>query len=169
MVTIVTFTSTTIYCSRKENITVNATLPSSPSLKPTVSTMNTSTVSTINTSTVSTMNITTVLPEKAGFSKQLEYYSSKIYRNGSEGLYEKCTLVIQTFRLDIFMSQVIQHYCRMHKHFQKILVITNNKIRRFIDIIPHCFVKIEFVKLLGHKFTSRFKPRKEIETDCKLI
>ena len=101
----------------------------------------------------------------------LDYYSSKIFHQ--ESVYEKesCTMIMLTYRRLKTLPKLLSHYCKA-KHLHKILVIWNDvgsEVPQNIrNLVNECEVPLQFIQEKENKLTNRFKPRPEIETECKL-
>ena len=104
--------------------------------------------------------------------EHLQKYVLKIFQPKVDVAVEEFTMIMLTYKRVKMLSKLISHYCSA-KRLQKILVIWND-----VDsVIPHhilelnnsCQTRLEFVQEKENKLTNRFKPRPQIETDCKLL
>ena len=107
------------------------------------------------------------LPEYIdGYAKQMFVEQS---RNPS--LDNICTMVMLTYKRERLLTFLLNHYCKV-KSLHKIIVIWNEVDRRIPDdvlvIREDCLVDLLFIQAKVNKLTNRFRPRPEIETDCKL-
>ena len=70
------------------------------------------------------------------------------------------------------LPKLLLHYCRA-KSLRKILVIWNDVESQIpqdiLNLANKCQVSLEFIREKENRLTNRFKPRPEIETECKLL
>lgn len=103
--------------------------------------------------------------------KHLEKYALKIFHPVSDVDNEEFTMIMLTYKRVKMLSQLITHYCGIKK-LHKLLVIWNDVDsaipQSILDLTQTCQTRLEFVKEKENKLTNRFKPRSEIETECKL-
>ena len=82
-----------------------------------------------------------------------------------------CTMVMLTYNREDLLLSLLNHYCKV-KSLHKILVIWNNVNKgipnNIIEIRETCATALQFIREKENKLTNRFKPRPEIETECKL-
>lgn len=102
----------------------------------------------------------------------LEKYVLEIFQPKVDVELEGFTMILLTYKRVKMLSQLLSHYCKVKK-LKKILVIWND-----VDsAIPHhilkqnnsCQTRLEFIQEKENKLTNRFKPRQQIETDCKFL
>ena len=102
--------------------------------------------------------------------KHLQRYALEIFQPKVDVDIEEFTMVMLTYKRVKMLSQLIKHYCGT-KHLHKILVIWNDvgtAIPQYIlDLTNSCQTRLEFIQEKENKLTNRFKPRPEIETECK--
>lgn len=111
------------------------------------------------------------------YAKRLLYYSSQIesvdsnFSRHSEAK-ENCTVVLLTYKRTSSLQKVLNHYCKI-PIVQRIVVVWNDVTEDIPSPIrawtSRCMANLIFVKSRKNKLTNRYKPRKEIETDCKLL
>lgn len=103
--------------------------------------------------------------------KHLQNYVSKIFQPKFDVENEEFTMIMLTYKRVKMLSQLITHYCGI-KRLHKLLVIWNDVDsaipQSILDLTHTCHTRLEFVKEKENKLTNRFKPRSEIETECKL-
>ena len=102
----------------------------------------------------------------------LQKYVQEIFQPKVDVELEGFTMIMLTYKRVKMLSQLIKHYCNVKK-LTKILVVWND-----VDsAIPHhilelnnsCQTRLEFIQEKENKLTNRFKPRQQIETDCKFL
>jgi hypothetical protein len=102
----------------------------------------------------------------------IQKYVQEIFRPKVDIELEGFTMILLTYKRVKMLSRLLSHYCQVKK-LKKILVIWND-----VDsAIPHhilelnnsCQTRLEFVQEKENKLTNRFKPRQQIETDCKFL
>lgn len=103
----------------------------------------------------------------------LSRYAAKIFSKPETDLEkEKFTIVMTTYKRNVILQKVLNHYCKT-PHLDKIIVIWNNigtPVPGFLlNISTSCAVPLKFIKETENKLTRRFKPRPEIETDCTYV
>ena len=117
------------------------------------------------------VNTTTNLYTYTVVPKHLQNYVSKIFQPKFDVDNEEFTMIMLTYKRVKMLSQLITHYCGI-KRLHKLLVIWNDVDsaipQSILDLIQTCRTRLEFVKEKENKLTNRFKPRSEIETECKL-
>ena len=100
----------------------------------------------------------------------LQKYVSKIFRPEKHDDSEEFTMIMLTYKRVSMLSRLIKHYCGAKK-LHKILVIWNNVDeaipQHILDLTHTCQTRLEFIQEKENKLTNRFKPRPEIETECK--
>ena len=83
---------------------------------------------------------------------------------------EKFTIVMSTYKRTGILHKVLKHYCKTPS-LDKIVVIWNNVgipvPGSLLNISDSCEVPLKFIEEAENKLTNRFKPRPEIETQCK--
>jgi hypothetical protein len=82
-----------------------------------------------------------------------------------------CTMVMLTYNREKILKFLLNHYCKV-RSLHKIIVIWNNVNKSIPDDIlgvkeKRCFPDLLFIQEKENKLTNRFKPRPEIETNCK--
>ena len=90
---------------------------------------------------------------------------------GAGSLNSKCTMVMLTYNREKILKFLLSHYCKV-RSLHKIIVIWNNVNKSIPDDIldikeKKCFPDLLFIQEKENKLTNRFKPRPEIETNCK--
>ena len=100
-----------------------------------------------------------------------EFYFSKIFRfKTKDDEREKFTIIMMTYKREKVLPDLLLHYCKI-KNLHKILVIWNDVDApipsNILKVANECQVTLQFIKETENKVTNRFKPRPEIETDCK--
>ena len=90
---------------------------------------------------------------------------------GSRSLDSMCTLVMLTYNREKILKFLLNHYCKV-RSLHKIIVIWNNVNKSIPDDVlevkeKRCFPDLLFIQEKENKLTNRFKPRPEIETNCK--
>ena len=102
----------------------------------------------------------------------LQKYVQEIFQPKVDIELEGFTMILLTYKRVKMLSRLLLHYCKVKK-LKKILVVWND-----VDsAIPHhilelnnsCQTRLEFIKEKENKLTNRFKPRPQIETDCKFF
>lgn len=100
----------------------------------------------------------------------LDYYKSSILEVPKEE--EKFTMILMTYKRVKTLPALLLHYCET-KFLSKIIVIWNDigsEIpQNILDVNKTCRVRVVFIKETNNSMNNRFKPRKEIETQCKLL
>lgn len=107
-----------------------------------------------------------VLPE------YLDRYTRQILSVKDPSFASMCTMVMLTYDREDLLFSLLNHYCKV-KSLHKILVIWNNVNKsipnNIIEIRDTCTTDLLFIQERENKLTNRFKPRREIETECELI
>ena len=90
---------------------------------------------------------------------------------GPGSLNSMCTMVMLTYNREKILKFLLSHYCKV-KSLHKIIVIWNNVNKSIPDDLLEvkekvCFPDLLFIREKENKLTNRFKPRPEIETNCK--
>ena len=101
----------------------------------------------------------------------LDLYFSKIFRyKPKDDEREKFTIIMMTYKREKVLPDLLLHYCKI-KNLHKILVIWNDVDiqipSNILKLVNECQITLQFIKETENKVTNRFKPRPEIETDCK--
>ena len=101
----------------------------------------------------------------------LRRYAAKVFDNIHTDLEnEKFTIVMSTYKRTGILHGVLKHYCKTPS-LDKIIVIWNNVgipvPASLLNISYSCEVPLKFIEEAENKLTNRFKPRPEIETQCK--
>ena len=101
----------------------------------------------------------------------LDPYFSKIFRyKPKDDKREKFTIIMMTYKREKVLPDLLLHYCKI-KNLHKILVIWNDVGTQIpsniLKVANECQAALQFIKETENKVTNRFKPRPEIETDCK--
>ena len=101
----------------------------------------------------------------------LDLYFSKIFRyKTKDDEREKFTIIMMTYKREKVLPDLLLHYCKI-KNLHKILVIWNDVGTQIpsniLKVANECQAALQFIKETENKVTNRFKPRPEIETDCK--
>ena len=100
----------------------------------------------------------------------LQKYTSEIFHPGIDLEKEKCTMVMLTYKRINTLPDVLKHQCKV-TFLEKILVIWNDVStpvpKRLLDLSKSCETKLQFIREKENRLNNRFKPRPEIETDCK--
>ena len=92
---------------------------------------------------------------------------------GADSLDSMCTMVMLTYNRETVLKFLLSHYCKV-RSLHKIIVIWNN-VNKSIpnDVLElrekKCIPDLLFIQEKENKLTNRFKPRPEIETNCKFI
>ena len=103
----------------------------------------------------------------------LARYVSQIFHQQSV-LYEKenFTMIMLTYKRMKVLPRLLLHYCKA-KRLHKILVIWNDVgtpiPSNILNLVNECEVILQFIREKENKLTNRFKPRAEIETECKSL
>ena len=102
---------------------------------------------------------------------RLDRYFSKIFRyKPKDDEREEFTIIMMTYKREKVLPDLLLHYCKI-KNLHKILVIWNDVGTQIpgniLKVANECQVTLQFIKETENKVTNRFKPRPEIETDCK--
>lgn len=100
-------------------------------------------------------------------------YAHEIFVQSSDpSLAKMCTMVMLTYRRDKMLTFLLNHYCKV-RSLHKFIVIWNDVDRSIpddiLDMKDNCVTDLLFIREKENKLTNRFKPRPEIETDCKLL
>ena len=100
-------------------------------------------------------------------------YAREIFvQSRDPSLAKMCTMVMLTYRRVKVLMFLLNHYCKV-KSLHKIIVIWNDVDRSIpddvLDMKDNCVTDLLFIREKENKLTNRFKPRPEIETDCKLL
>ena len=102
--------------------------------------------------------------------KHLVGYTSKVFNQESAYEKEGFTMIMLTYKRVMVLPKLLLHYCKA-KSLRKILVIWNDVESQvpqdILDLANKCQVTLEFIQEKENKLTNRFKPRPEIETECK--
>ena len=101
----------------------------------------------------------------------LDSYFSKIFHyKPKDDEREEFTIIMMTYKREKVLPDLLLHYCKI-KNLHKILVIWNDVGTQIpgniLKVANECQVTLQFIKETENKVTNRFKPRPEIETDCK--
>ena len=100
----------------------------------------------------------------------LALYFSKIFHNKPIDERKEFTIIIMTYKREKVLPDLLLHYCKT-KNLHKILVIWNDVGTQIpesiLNVANECQVALQFIKETENKVTNRFKPRPEIETECK--
>lgn len=100
----------------------------------------------------------------------LARYVSKVFRQESVYGNENFTMILLTYKRTKVLPKLLLHYCKV-KHLHKILVIWNDVDTQIpqdiLALANKCEVTLQFIQEKENKLTNRFKPRPEIETECK--
>lgn len=101
---------------------------------------------------------------------QLARYVTKVFRQDSLNENAKFTMVMLTYKRIKVLPKLLLHYCQV-RQLHKILVIWNDVGAQIpqdiLTLTNKCGVVLQFIKEKENKLTNRFKPRTEIETECK--
>ena len=102
----------------------------------------------------------------------LQKYVQEIFRPKVDIELEGFTMIMLTYKRVKMLSQLIKHYCKVKK-LSKILVVWNDVDsaipRHILELNNSCQTRLEFIQEKENKLTNRFKPRQQIETDCKFL
>ena len=102
--------------------------------------------------------------------EQLVGYMSKIFNQESAHEKEGFTMIMLTYKRVKVLPKLLLHYCKA-KSLRKILVIWNDIESQIpqdiLALAKQCQVTLKFIQEKENKLTNRFKPRPEIETECK--
>ena len=104
----------------------------------------------------------------------IDKYAHEIFvQSRDPSLAKMCTMVMLTYRRDRVLTFLLNHYCKV-RSLHKIIVIWNDVDRSIpddiLDVKDNCVMTdLLFIREKENKLTNRFKPRPEIETDCKLL
>lgn len=109
------------------------------------------------------------LPAHAG--KYARQVFAGVSPEGPGSLDSMCTMVMLTYNREKILKFLLNHYCKV-RSLHKIIVIWNNVNKSIPDDIlevkeKRCFPDLLFIREKENKLTNRFKPRPEIETNCK--
>ena len=100
----------------------------------------------------------------------LERYHSNIFTGAVDLEHENFTIVMLTYRRVSVLPKLLLHYCPTPR-LAKIVVIWNDVEREIpegvLNLTSSCRVPLLFLRETENKITNRFKPRPEIQTDCK--
>ncbi len=101
----------------------------------------------------------------------LDLYFSEIFRyKPKDDEREEFTIIMMTYKREKVLPDLLLHYCKI-KNLHKILVIWNDVDTQIpiniLKLANECQVTLQFIEETENKVTNRFKPRPEIETDCK--
>ena len=100
----------------------------------------------------------------------LTHYFSKIFHKQATNEKEEFTIIIMTYKREKVLPKLLLHYCKT-KNLHKILVIWNDVgsfiPQNILSLSNECQVTLQFIQESENKVTNRFKPRPEIETECK--
>ena len=103
-------------------------------------------------------------------SDVLQKYYSEIFRIGIDLKSEKCTMIMLTYKRIKTLPDVLTHYCKV-QFLEKILVIWNDVDtpvpQNLLELSKSCETKLQFIRERENRLSNRFKPRPEIETECK--
>ena len=101
---------------------------------------------------------------------QLARYVTKIFRQDSVNENAKFTMVMLTYKRTKVLPKLLLHYCQV-KQLHKLLVVWNDVGAQIpqdiLALTNKCGVVLQFIQEKENKLTNRFKPRPEIETECK--
>jgi hypothetical protein len=104
-----------------------------------------------------------------GNGMALQYYSSKIFKEGAR---DGCTMVMLTYKREGLLPRILRHYCKVSS-LQRILVVWNDidtpVPQALINSSRACKVDIKFVVSKENRLTNRYLSRPEIETECKFF
>ena len=104
--------------------------------------------------------------------EHLQKYVQEIFHPKVDVELEGFTMILLTYKRVKMLSRLILHYCKVKK-LAKILVVWNdvdNAIpRHVLELNNSCQTRLEFIQEKENKLTNRFKPRQQIETDCKFL
>lgn len=107
----------------------------------------------------------------AEIPNHLQKYALEIFHPKSHSDSEEFTMILLTYKRVKMLSTLIKHYCRTKK-LHKILVIWNDVDstipQQVLNLTDSCQTRLEFIQEKENKLTNRFKPRPQIETECKL-
>ena len=100
----------------------------------------------------------------------LERYHRNIFSGAVDLEHENFTIVMLTYRRVSILAKLLLHYCPTPR-LAKIVVIWNDVEREIpediLNLTSSCRVPLLFLRETENKITNRFKPRPEIQTDCK--
>ena len=106
----------------------------------------------------------------SGLKPHLARYVSQVFHQESVHEKENFTMIMLTYKRLKVLPRLLQHYCKA-KRLHKILVIWNDVDSQIpsdiLEFVNKCEVTLQFIKEKENKLTNRFKPRAEIETECK--
>lgn len=101
---------------------------------------------------------------------QLARYVTAVFRQEAVDESAKFTMVMLTYKRIKVLPKLLLHYCQV-KHLHKILVIWNDVgtqiPQNIIALTNKCEAALQFIQEKENRLTNRFKPRPEIETECK--
>ena len=107
-----------------------------------------------------------------GIPEHLLKYVQEVFQPKVDVDLEEFTMIMLTYKRVKMLSRLILHYCNAKK-LQKIIVVWNDVDseipHHILELNKSCQARLEFVRERENKLTNRFKPRPEIETDCKLL
>ena len=107
---------------------------------------------------------------RSGDDHGLQKYVSRIFHPAKHEDNEEFTMIMLTYKRVNMLSKLIKHYCGA-KRLHKLLVIWNDVDsaipQHILDLTHSCQTRLEFIQEKENKLTNRFKPRPEIETECK--
>ena len=124
-------------------------------------------------------NVDNKKPLKTDYAKEmlpatvdprLGHYFSKIFHKQAVYEKEEFTIIMMTYKREKVLPKLLLHYCRT-KNLHKMLVIWNDVgssiPQNILNLSNECQVTLQFIQESENKVTNRFKPRSEIETECK--
>ena len=101
---------------------------------------------------------------------RLDLYFNKLFHQETAYEKESYTMIMLTYKRVKVLPKLLSHYCKA-KRLHKIVVIWNDVgsevPRELHDLGNKCEVPLHFIQEKENKLTNRFKPRPEIETECK--
>lgn len=111
-------------------------------------------------------------PPNPNISQRLHGYYSEIFQSRDVDVeHENFTLVMLTYKRETTLPKVLLHYCKTSR-LERIVIIWNDIEKdipkHILELSSSCSVPLVFIKETENKITNRFKPRKEIQTDCEL-
>ena len=111
----------------------------------------------------------TVVDKQTPFVLQ-KYYSELFRHVEIDYENERCTLVMLTYKRIGTLPELLTHYCKV-QYLENILVIWNDVgtpvPQNLLDLSKSCETKLQFIREKENRLSNRFKPRPEIETECK--
>ena len=105
--------------------------------------------------------------------KMLKYYLSQIRNRTKFSKQENCTVVIVAHNGFPVLFNLLLHYCRKITWIDSVVVIWNNLNATIpaslTSLNRTCEANLKFIQSSKDRYTNRYLPRKEIETDCKFF